>query len=51
MDLLIQAIEAEIPTPDRDPDTDPRMHVARSFDINKPGRAPPTSPAAFSVEA
>ena len=37
MDLLIQAIEEEIPTPDRDPDADPRMHVARSFDINKPG--------------
>ncbi|MFC3960131.1 translation initiation factor IF-2 subunit gamma [Halovivax cerinus] len=37
MDLLIQAIEAEIPTPDRDPDADPRLHVARSFDINKPG--------------
>ncbi|ELZ09497.1 translation initiation factor IF-2 subunit gamma [Halovivax asiaticus JCM 14624] len=37
MDLLIQAIEQEIPTPDRDPEADPRMHVARSFDINKPG--------------
>ncbi len=33
----MQAIEEEIPTPDRDPDADPRMHVARSFDINKPG--------------
>ncbi|ELZ04700.1 translation initiation factor IF-2 subunit gamma [Natrialba asiatica] len=37
MDLLIQAIEEEIPTPERDPDADARMHVARSFDINKPG--------------
>ena len=37
MDLLIGAIEEEIPTPDRDPDTDARLHVARSFDINKPG--------------
>ncbi|KDE58665.1 translation initiation factor IF-2 subunit gamma [Halostagnicola sp. A56] len=37
MDLLIGAIEAEIPTPERDPDTDARLHVARSFDINKPG--------------
>ncbi|WP_115863505.1 translation initiation factor IF-2 subunit gamma [Halorussus litoreus] len=37
IDLLIQAIEEEIPTPDRDPDADPRMHVARSFDINRPG--------------
>ncbi len=37
LDLLINAIEEEIPTPDRDPDVDARMHVARSFDINKPG--------------
>ncbi len=37
IDLLIGAIEAEIPTPERDPDADARMHVARSFDINKPG--------------
>jgi translation initiation factor 2 subunit 3 len=37
MDLLIQAIEEEIPTPDRDPDADPEMLVARSFDINRPG--------------
>jgi translation initiation factor 2 subunit 3 len=37
MDVLIQAIEQEIPTPDRDPDADARMHVARSFDINRPG--------------
>ncbi|AXR76598.1 translation initiation factor IF-2 subunit gamma [Natrarchaeobaculum sulfurireducens] len=37
LDLLIAAIEEEIPTPERDPDADPRMHVARSFDINKPG--------------
>ena len=37
MDLLIDAVEREIPTPDRDPDADPRLHVARSFDINRPG--------------
>jgi translation initiation factor 2 subunit 3 len=37
IDLLIQAIEDEIPTPERDPDADPRMQVARSFDINRPG--------------
>ena len=37
MDLLIQAIEAEIPTPDRETTLDPRMFVARSFDINRPG--------------
>ena len=37
MDLLIQAIEEAIPTPERDPDADARMQVARSFDINRPG--------------
>jgi translation initiation factor 2 subunit 3 len=37
MDLLIGTIEEEIPTPERDPDADPRMQVARSFDINRPG--------------
>ena len=37
MDLLIQAVEEEIPTPDRDPDADAEMLVARSFDINRPG--------------
>jgi translation initiation factor 2 subunit 3 len=37
MDLLIQAIEEEIPTPDRDESKAPRMFAARSFDINRPG--------------
>ena len=37
MDLLIDAIESEIPTPDRDPDEAARMYAARSFDINRPG--------------
>ncbi|MFB6197194.1 MAG: translation initiation factor IF-2 subunit gamma, partial [Halobacteriaceae archaeon] len=37
MDLIIQAIQNEIPTPKRNPDVDPRMFVARSFDINRPG--------------
>jgi translation initiation factor 2 subunit 3 len=37
MDVLIQAIEEEIPTPERDPDEDAQMLVARSFDINRPG--------------
>ncbi|MFC6613989.1 translation initiation factor IF-2 subunit gamma [Halopenitus salinus] len=37
LDLLIQAIEEEIPTPDRDPDASARMFAARSFDINRPG--------------
>ena len=37
VDLLMETIEAEIPTPERDPDADARMQVARSFDINRPG--------------
>jgi translation initiation factor 2 subunit 3 len=37
MDLLIDAVEREIPTPDRDPEADAEMLVARSFDINRPG--------------
>ncbi|MFT4904607.1 MAG: translation initiation factor 2 subunit 3 [Natronomonas sp.] len=37
MDLLIQTIEEEIPTPERDPEADARLQVARSFDINRPG--------------
>ncbi len=37
MDVLIGAIEEEIPTPEREPDADARMQVARSFDINRPG--------------
>ncbi|PSQ10896.1 translation initiation factor IF-2 subunit gamma, partial [Halobacteriales archaeon QS_5_70_15] len=37
IDLLIAAIEEEIPTPERDPDADTRLQVARSFDINRPG--------------
>lgn len=39
IDKLVEAIQEEIPTPDRDSDADPRMLVARSFDINKPGTA------------
>jgi translation initiation factor 2 subunit 3 len=34
---LIEALETEIPTPERDPEADARLYVARSFDINKPG--------------
>ncbi len=37
IDALIQAIQEIIPTPKRNPDLDPMMYVARSFDINKPG--------------
>ncbi len=34
---LVEALDAVIPEQDRDPDADPVMLVARSFDINKPG--------------
>ncbi|MFB6093046.1 MAG: translation initiation factor IF-2 subunit gamma [Haloquadratum sp.] len=37
IDLLIDAIEREIPTPDRDETKPPRLYAARSFDINRPG--------------
>lgn len=34
---LLQALNDYIPEPRRDPDEDPLMLIARSFDINKPG--------------
>jgi translation initiation factor 2 subunit 3 len=37
IDALLQAIEDYFPTPVRDETLDPRMLIARSFDINKPG--------------
>ncbi|MFB6251704.1 MAG: translation initiation factor IF-2 subunit gamma [Halobellus sp.] len=37
IDLLIDAIEQEIPTPERDEGESPRLFAARSFDINRPG--------------
>ena len=37
IDVLIQAIETFIPTPRRDETKTPRMWIARSFDVNKPG--------------
>jgi len=37
IDALLLAIERNIPTPKRDPTKEPRMLVARSFDINRPG--------------
>ena len=37
IDLLMGAIEEHVPTPERDPDDDGLLYVARSFDINKPG--------------
>ena len=39
-DLLIQIIQEVIPTPERDDTAPPKMFVARSFDINKPGTLP-----------
>jgi translation initiation factor 2 subunit 3 len=40
IDLLIKAIEEVIPTPKRDDAATPKMFVARSFDINRPGTSP-----------
>lgn len=40
IDLVIEAIEKYIPTPEHDLKKKPLMFVARSFDINKPGTAP-----------
>ncbi|AOV95298.1 translation initiation factor IF-2 subunit gamma [Nanohaloarchaea archaeon SG9] len=40
IDALLEALHREIPTPERDFDSDPKMLVARSFDINKPGTDP-----------
>lgn len=40
IDYLIKVLEEKIPTPKRDPTKPPRMYVARSFDINKPGTPP-----------
>jgi len=37
MGALIDAIEKHIPTPKRDPGKPPKMFIARSFDINRPG--------------
>ena len=40
LDVLIQAIEETIPTPDHGKDKQALMYVARSFDINRPGTRP-----------
>jgi len=40
IDVLIKALEEFIPTPKRDLKKAPRMYIARSFDINKPGARP-----------
>jgi translation initiation factor 2 subunit 3 len=41
IDALIGAIQETIPTPARDSGKPPLMHVARSFDVNRPGTRPP----------
>ncbi len=40
INYVIEAINEYIPTPERDPNKNPKMYVARSFDINKPGSEP-----------
>jgi translation initiation factor 2 subunit 3 len=40
MDLLIKAIEEHIPTSKHDETKPPKLLIARSFDINKPGTTP-----------
>jgi len=37
---VIEAIENYIPTPKREMEKDPKMIIARSFDVNKPGKEP-----------
>ncbi len=40
VDMVIQAVEENIPTPPRDINKPPLLKVARSFDINRPGATP-----------
>jgi translation initiation factor 2 subunit 3 len=40
IDALLEAIDQEVPTPERDEDSKPKMLAARSFDINRPGTEP-----------
>ena len=40
LDVLIEAIEQTIPTPNRQDDERAVMHIARSFDVNRPGTRP-----------
>ena len=40
IEYVLEAIEKYIPTPKRDPNLDPLMLIARSFDVNKPGTRP-----------
>jgi len=41
VDALLAAIEELIPSPKKDSKLPPRMHIARSFDVNTPGTRPP----------
>ncbi len=40
IDILLQAIQEYIPTPQRDLTKPPLMFISRSFDVNKPGTPP-----------
>jgi translation initiation factor 2 subunit 3 len=40
IDAVLEAIETHIPTPHHDETLEPKMIIARSFDINKPGATP-----------
>ncbi|MEA2070475.1 MAG: translation initiation factor IF-2 subunit gamma [Asgard group archaeon] len=40
LNYLIETIEEVIETPDRDESLEPRMFIARSFEVNKPGTKP-----------
>ena len=40
LDILIEQIQKQVPTPERDINKPARMLIARSFDINKPGTPP-----------
>ena len=40
IDMLIDAIETHIPTPDRDENANSMLYIARTFDVNKPGKSP-----------
>ncbi len=40
IDLLLQTIQKHLTTPKRDPKKEPIFVIARSFDVNKPGKKP-----------
>jgi translation initiation factor 2 subunit 3 len=40
IDLLIEVLEELFPTPERNPQAELSMNIARSFDINRPGTQP-----------